>query len=168
MIRKTGIRDIDDILHQMENAECRDDFENISGLLSTVTPLHIDELIEQYDTYGFTNFFLVTSLRSQASRQAMPLFEKAIKDKNPDVRDAAARALSRYRTRKASKLLVEALKDRSGSVKFTAVTAMSKFRDPDAVPQLKKIIQSKHNQKWSPGTVRLAKKALLRCGGTLE
>ena len=168
MIRKTGIRDIDDILRQIENAKGRDEIEETSGLLSTVTPRHIDELIEKYETYGYTNFFLATSLCRQASKQAMPYFEKAIKDKNPDVREAAARALSRYRTRKASKLLVEALKDRSSYVKFTAVQAMSRFRDPDAVPQLKKIIQSKHNQKRSPGMVRLAKKALERCGGTLE
>ena len=97
----------------------------------------------------------------------MPLFEKAIKDKDQFVREAAVEALAKYRNRKASKLLVEALKDRSQMVKFYAVTAMSKFRDPDAIPQLKKIIQSKYVQKTSPGTVERAKKALVRCGGTL-
>lgn len=167
MLQKTGIRPIDDILRQLEQSKGRDEIEYTSGLLSLITPDYIDEIIANYDTYGFTNYFLVTSLRSQASAEAMPLFEKAIKDKNPDVREVAAQALSKYRTRKASKLLVAALKDRSSYVKFAAVTAMLKFRDPDAIPQLKKIIQSKHMQKHSSGTVDRARKALARCGGKL-
>ena len=167
MIEKTGIPPIDEVLRQMEKAVGRDEFEDTSGILSTITPNYIDEIIANYDTYGYTNFFLVTSLTSQSTAQAMPLFKKAIKDKNRDVRYAAARALSRYRNREASKLLVEALKDRCSYVKFTAVTAMSKFRDPDAVPQLRKIIQSEYQQRTSPGTVERARKALERCGGKL-
>ncbi|MBT8083714.1 MAG: HEAT repeat domain-containing protein [Gammaproteobacteria bacterium] len=167
MIKKTGIPPIDKVLRQIENAGGRDEIEETSGLLSLVTPHYIDELIANYDSYGYTNYFLVTSLGGETSAQAMPLFEKAIKDKNRDVRYAAALVLSRYRTRKASKLLVDALKDRCGFVKFIAVTAMSKFRDPDAVPQLKKIIQSEYQQRTSPGTVERAKKALERCGGKL-
>lgn len=167
MIKKTGIPPIDDVLCQMDKAEGRDEFEDASGLLAPVTRNYIDEIITQYDKYGYTNYYLVTSLTRESTKQAMPLFEMAIKDKHPDVREAAARALSLYRNRKASKLLVAALKDRSSYVKFTAVNAMLKFRDPEAVPQLKKIIQSKHVQKWSPGTVRLAKEALKRCGGKL-
>ncbi|NNE61478.1 MAG: HEAT repeat domain-containing protein [Woeseia sp.] len=158
---------IDEVLRQIKDARGRDEIEETSGFLAKVTPHYIDEIIANYDSYGFTNYFLVTSLGGQTTAQAMPLFEKAIKDRNPDVRHAAAMVLSRYRTRAASKLLVDALKDRSGFVKFTAVTAMSKFRDPDAVPQLKKIIQSRYQQRTSPGTVERAKKALERCGGKL-
>tara|TARA_R110002096_G_scaffold161007_2_gene327342 strand:+ start:7528 stop:7818 length:291 start_codon:yes stop_codon:yes gene_type:complete len=90
MIQKTGIAAIDEVLHQMDKAVGRDEFEDASGLLPPVTRNYIDELIAQYDSHGYTNYYLVTSLSRQSTKQAMPLFERAIKDKHPDIREVTA------------------------------------------------------------------------------
>ena len=166
MKQYTGIHELDDILHRLETTRDRDDYEDVRRELAMISPDYFDELCELYDSDSYYNFDIVASLIGQKSRRAMALFEKAIKDKDQYTRWAAALALSKFRSRKASTLLVEALKDRAQFVKGTAVDAMSRFRDPRAIPQLEKIINSKHLQKSAPGIVRSAKKSLKACRGS--
>ena len=106
---------------------------------------------------------LIWCLIGHASHEAVQLFAKAIKDEDQYTRWAAAEALSKCRASDASALLVAALKDRSHLVKGTAVDAMAKFNDPAAIPQLKKITESKYLQRHAPGIVKSARKALRTC-----
>jgi len=61
--------------------------------------------------------------------------------------------------------LVEALKDRSHLVKGVAIDAMAlaRHRSNDAVPQLRKILESRHLQEVAPGFITAARKALGAC-----
>ena len=159
----TGINKLDDILSRLKDAQSRDEHDDVMGELFEIAPAHLKALDELYDSNTYYSMPVIWCLIGQTTAEAMTLFSKAIKNKDQYTRWASAEALSVFRTREASKLLVTALKDRSHLVKGTAVKAIKKFRDPEAVPQLEKIIGSKHLQKHAPGLVRSAQKALKVC-----
>ena len=159
----TGVNELDVILHRLTVTHDRDAYEDLRRELAEIAPGYVSELNRLYDSDSYYRFNIVGCLIGQRSKQAMELFEKAIRDKDQYTRWAAALGLSKSRSRKASALLVAALKDRSHFVKGTAVDAMARFRDPAAIPQLEKIIASSHLQKSAPGIVSSARKSLEAC-----
>ena len=165
MTRYTLNEGLNDILTRLKNARSRDEHDDLMGELAEIAPKHISELDELYDANTYYRMPLIWCLIGETSKQAEALFTKAIKDRDQYTRWAAATALARCKTRHASSLLVAALKDRSHLVKHIAVDAMelARFRDPAAVPQLTKIVNSKHLQRNAPGIVTAAKKALRAC-----
>lgn len=165
MTRYTRIDLLNDILIRLENAESRDQHDEMMVELAQVAPKYIRELNRLYDTNTYYRMPLVSCLIGETSKPAKALFKKAIRDKDQYTRWAAANALTRCKGREASALLVTALKDRSHLVKGTAVNAMAlaRFRDPSALPQLTKIVKSKHLNRYAPGMVAAARKALRAC-----
>jgi len=161
----TGITELDKVLWRLSAAQSRDEADEAMIELAEIAPLHIEALDTLYETNSYQRMPLIWCLIGQTNRSAVELFSKAIKDRDQYTRWAAATALSRCRNRQASSLLVYALKDRSHLVKHTAVDAMAlaRFQDPDAVPQLKRIIASSHLQRVAPGMIKAAKKALRVC-----
>lgn len=161
----TGIKELDQALLCLSNAQSRDEIDETMGKLAKIAPPHIEALDALYESNSYARMPLIWCLIGQTNRPAVELFSRAIKDKDQYTRWAAATALSKCRNKEASSLLVSALKDRSHLVKFEAVNAMAlaRFQDPAAVPQLKKIIGSSYLQRVSPGMVKIAEKALRAC-----
>lgn len=161
----TGVAPLDDVLARLAAARSRDEHDDRAGELAKIAPRYLEEIDRLFDAGTYYRMSLIWSLIGETSPRAVALFEKAIADKDPYTRWAAAKALACCRSSRASGLLVAALKDRSHFVKGTAVDAMAmaSLRNPDAIPQLEKIIASEHLRRSAPGIVRAAHKALAAC-----
>ena len=161
----TGIKELDQVLSRLSNAQGRDEFDETMGKLAKIAPQHIEALDALYESNSYPRMPLISCLIGQTKKPAVELFSKAIQDKDQYTRWAAATALSRCRNKEACSLLVSALKDRSHLVKFTAINAMglARFQDPAAIPQLKKITASPYIQRVAPGMVKSAQQALRAC-----
>lgn len=163
MLTYTGDKELDDVLVRLAAAKSRDEYADVLGELATVAPNHIRALDGLFDSGNYYRMSLIWCLIGQTGPEFIELFKKAITDKDQFTRWAAAEALAKCRSTQASALLTIALKDRSHLVKATAVDAMAKFGDPAAIPQLKRIICSKHLQTVAPGIVKSARRALAVC-----
>lgn len=163
MPKYTGIDELDDVLGKMEAAGSRDKHDSCSDELAKIAPKYIPEIDVLFDSGTYYRMPLIWCLIGCSDPKAIDLFQKALADRDQYTRWAAVEALAMCGGSIPSRLLVAALKDRSHMVKGTAVRAMVKFRDADAVPQLKKIIASKHLNQAAPGIVESAKTALGLC-----
>ena len=159
----TRIAALDAVLCRLEAATSRDEHDVIMSELAKIAPKHIGAIRDLFEANRYYRMALIWSLIGQTNEAAVSLFARAIVDRDPYTRWAAAEALAKCRTRRASSLLVAALKDRAHLVKQTAIEAMTRLRDPAAVAQLKKIIASEHLQRTAPGMVKAAREALRAC-----
>ena len=159
----TGVASLDDVLRRLASARSRDEHDDRLAELAQLAPRYLTELGRLFDSGTYYRMSLIWCLIGECGPQAVALFEKALADKDQYTRWAAAKALARCRSVKASALLVAALKDRSHFVKGTAVDAMARLRNPDAIPQLERIVASEHLRRSAPGIVNSAHKALFAC-----
>ena len=157
---QTGVSELDHALERLANARDRDEHHKLLGELAPIAAQHVETIALKFEHDSFPKFNTIWALIGQTDENVIELFCRALSDPDKYVRWAASEALARCNDSAAIQALVTALKDRSTLVKGVAVTAMKHLKPKTAVPQLKKIVQSKHLMKHSPGIVADANIAL--------
>jgi len=156
----TGVEELDQALERLANARDRDEHHKLLGELAPIAAQHVETIALKFDDESFPKFNTIWALIGQSDDNVIELFCRALNDSDKYVRWAASEALAKCTNKMATDALVSALKDRSTLVKGVAVSAMKHLKPKTAVPQLKKIVQSKHLMKNSPGIVDDANSAL--------
>ena len=95
-------------------------------------------------------------LRAVGNKSAFEQLVKALNDKDPNVRVAAARGLGWMRDKKAVEPLIERLKDDDHEVRLAAIKALGDIGDKKATPPLRQLFENEFEKENIDATIFIA------------
>lgn len=148
-----------------DGTDPRDVFDGLQTLVWLMARLDPQPILDELERSPQRNFMLVAALGNAKGKASANALINAMSDKDPFVREAAARALISRKVIAAKPALIKSILDRSSTVVFIVVDAINKldvFRDPAALPNLRRLLTQKRVKKHSPGTWKRAQEAVTR------
>lgn len=134
--------------------------EGVSGGgTSPAVPEEVARYIEQLKDWNDAAPWAAAEALVSIGAPAVPALCGALKDKNVNIRQAAAEALGQIKDPRAVESLIGALKDEDWFVRATAAGALGEIKDPSAVPALLAALRDKDGDvggwaAWALGQIK--------------